>query len=360
MTITDSTKNSTTSSSARRIPRTTTAAAPPAGRLRHALCAITILAALPYLVLKVLWVCGAEVGVRGSGMRDGTLKGVNTLTIAMDAVAIGVALALVRPWGLRVPAWVLIFPMWVATGFLAPIVVGAPAAALAGAVSGGFGGNGGNSGDTSPESLSGWVFALVYGGFGVQGVALAAGFVLHARARWGRVFRIRLGELPGGPGDEPAGPALHLVRRTLVTGVSAFALVPIAAHLYWAAGGTVGHPADSNGTATRFVVESVFGLLPLVGVIGSLILAHRRDAAPARWPLAAAWTGTASMFAWGLWWELAGTISASVTKGKDLRGIAGVGGAQMLAGAVLATVLALLVVEAAAKQDSDDAAGSAR
>lgn len=335
-------------------PAAPTTASPPAGpgRTRRALCAITILAAVPYLVLKTLWVCGVDVGVQGSGMRGGAMAGANLLTIAMDGTAVAVALALVRPWGSRIPAWVLVFPMWVATGFLAPIVVGAPAAALAGALSRQSAGSGGGSG----ESLSGWVFALVYGGFGVQGVTLAAGFVLHVRARWGRLFRMPLRELTGGPSDG----AVDAVRRTLVTGVSVFALIPIAAHLYWAAGGTAGHPADPDGAASRFVLESVFGLLPLVGVIGSLILVRRRDAAPARWALVAAWTGTASMFSWGLWWELAGSIDTPVTAGKDLRGVAGVGGAQMLAGALLATVLALLVVQASAQQDAKNAAGSAR
>ncbi|GAA1975588.1 hypothetical protein [Catenulispora subtropica] len=327
---------------------TAPAAVPAPGGLRLALCATALIAALPYLVLKLLWVSGVEVGVHGSAMRGGTMVGVNLLTVGMEAVAGAVALALVRPWGLRMPAWVLVFPMWVATGFLAPVVLGAPTAALAAMVSG-QGAVGGGS--NSPESLDGWVFALVYGGFGVQGICLGAGFVLHARARWGGLFRLALRDLPGTPGTPGrTGMPVDGARRVLATGVSVFALIPISAHLYWAAGGTAGHPADPDGSASRFALESVFGLLPLVGVIGTLILVHRRDGAPARWALISAWTGTATMFAWGLWWQLAGTISTPVTAGKDLRGVAGVGGAQMLAGAVLATVLALLVVEAAAKQ----------
>lgn len=316
------------------------------GRLRRAICAATILATVPYLVLKVLWVCGVEVGVHGSGMRSGTMAGVNTLTIAMDGVAALVALALVRPWGLRAPAWLLVFPMWVATGFLAPLAVGAPLATVASLVSGQTVTKASTS---SPESLDGWVFALVYTGFGLQALGLGAGFVLHARARWGRLLRLRLRDLPVGPTD--------VLRRVVVSGVSVFALVPITAHLYWAAGGSVGHPVTTNSAASRWALESVFGLLPLVGVVGTLILVHRRDAAPARWALIAAWTGTASMFAWGMWWELAGSLNTPMTAGKDLRGVTGIGGAQMLAGAVLATVLAVLVAEAAATSNADDLAG---
>ncbi|GAA2019840.1 hypothetical protein GCM10009839_15450 [Catenulispora yoronensis] len=320
------------------------------GRLRSALCAVTIVAAVPYLTLKALWICGVGVGVHGSALRGGAMAGANAVTVLMDGTAVAVALALVRPWGLRVPAWVLVFPMWVATGFLAPVVVGAPVAALAGAASGGVGAGGRGGGGT--ESLSGWVFALVYGGFGVQGVALAGGFVLHVRDRWGRLFALRLCDLPGGVVDG--------VRRTLVTGVGVFALVPIGVHLYWAAGGAAGHPADPDGPASRFVLESVFALVPLAGVIGAVILVRRRDGAPARWALVAAWTGTAAMFSWGLWWELAGTVPTPVTRGEDLRGIAGVGAAQMLAGAVLATALALLVVEASARRECAAGPGSTR
>ncbi|NUP50772.1 MAG: hypothetical protein HOW97_26195, partial [Catenulispora sp.] len=200
--------------------------------LRITLCAITIAAAVPYLVLKALWICGIDVGVQGSAMRGGAMAGANALTIAMDGAAAAVALALVRPWGERIPAWMLVFPMWVATGFLAPIVVGAPASALAG-MAAGQGGGGGGGGGNSQESLSGWVFALVYGGFGVQGLALGAGFVLYVRARWGRLLGMRLWDLPGGAvgrtaSGKAAGAVVDAAARASVDAVTAGAAVGAA------------------------------------------------------------------------------------------------------------------------------------
>ncbi|MFD7059581.1 hypothetical protein [Streptomyces sp. NPDC059906] len=47
------------------------------------------------------------------------------------------ALVLTRPWGRRMPARSLAFPVWVATGLLAPIMAGYPLQLLARAVTGG-------------------------------------------------------------------------------------------------------------------------------------------------------------------------------------------------------------------------------
>lgn len=67
--------------------------------------------------------------------------------------------------------------MWVATGLLAPIVLGLPAGLLVQSLSGG-------SPIPQGQELSWWVFALVYGGFALLGASLAALFVRYARERW--------------------------------------------------------------------------------------------------------------------------------------------------------------------------------
>ncbi|MFD0332150.1 hypothetical protein ACFQZC_38075 [Streptacidiphilus monticola] len=177
---------------------------------------------------------------------------------------------------------------------------------------------------------------MVYTGFILQGLGLAAGFVLHARGRWGHILRWRLRELPIGP--------LAGVQRTMAAGVGAFTLIPSLVNLYWAAGGHGGLYDDGNA-ATRLVMHGVFALLPLVGVAGMLILTRHRDSGPARRPLVAAWIGTASSFSWGLWWVASGLVQSTLAGDHDMRPLIAVGCMMMLAGAVLATVLALVVAQ---------------
>jgi hypothetical protein len=300
-------------------------------RVRAWVCAGTIAATLPYLALKIAWLSGSRIGVHGDDMDSGAMAGANALTLGMDAIAALIALALARPWGLRIPAWLLVFPMWVATGFLTPIVVSAPLEALAASLSG--------SGPThaqNADQIAGWVYAVVYSGFGVQGIGLLLGFVLHARARWGWAFTLRLHDLPQG--------TVFRTHRVIISGVAAFSMIPALWHLFWAAGGAAGRPGDERSWLIRLVTDGAFGLLLLAGAAGMLVLAWRRDARPARAALVGAWLGTGTMFSWGMWWQLAAAISTPLTAGDDLRGLALLGGAQMLAGAVLATVLGLTVV----------------
>ena len=117
----------------------------------------------------------------------------NVLTILMDGAVIVLALLLTRPWGRGVPAWLLAVPMWAATGLLAPVMAGYPLQMLVRA----FGGSA-SGGDGEPF-LHAWVFAVVYTGFIVQGLALGALFVLYARDRWGRLWRGRMWDLPARP-----------------------------------------------------------------------------------------------------------------------------------------------------------------
>ncbi|MEU3350903.1 hypothetical protein [Streptomyces sp. NPDC037389] len=312
----------------------TTTQHPPISRLRKVACVGTIAATLPYLALKIAWAVGSHVGVRGDAMENSTMIGANIVTVGMDAAAAGLALALVRPRGLRIPAWLLLFPLWVATGFIAPILVGAPLSGVVAALTGGGAANHKHEHDAA-EDIAGWVFGVVYGGFILQGIGLGIGFFLYARSRWSAVFRLRLRDLPAGAG--------FAAQRITIAGVAAFSLVPSGIHLYWAAGGTGLRPDLDQTWQERLVLECVFALLPLVGSVAMLILAGRRDTRPARATLAAAWLGTGAMFAWGFWWMVCASLKVPLSEGKDMRGMGLVGSLGMLAGAVLATVLAQTV-----------------
>src|SRR5882672_8573046 len=83
----------------------------------------------PYLALKVAWLSGNAVGFNdGSLVSKPGMIAANAISFGMDFVAVGLALTFTHRWGLRVPAWLVLFPMWVATGFLPPAVLIAPLA----------------------------------------------------------------------------------------------------------------------------------------------------------------------------------------------------------------------------------------
>jgi hypothetical protein len=135
-----------------------------------------VAATVPYLALKVAWLSGGTVGLADPGFfsdRPEYAVG-NLLTVGMDAVAVLIALSFAHPWGLRLPAWVVLFPMWVATGFLVPIVVFVPFAPIA------FDDLAANSGP-----LRGWVYLFVYIGLAAQGLLLSAAFDMYCASRWG-------------------------------------------------------------------------------------------------------------------------------------------------------------------------------
>lgn len=245
-----------------------------------------ILGTVPYLLLKAAWLTGSTVGIADLSLAgDTSLFVLNTVTAGMDVVAVVVALAFTHRWGLRLPAWLVIGPMWVGTGLLAPIAVGTPIVATGMLVAGG---------ETTVRVgatpfLEPWVQPMVYAGFAWQGVTLVVAFVLYARVRWASLFTTR---------TVPLG-ATHQVRVVLATGGTVLAGLAATYHLAHAAGGSIGLPAGPRAVSA-YLVEGVNGALALVAAVGVLLLVHRVGRRP--WvPLAMTWTGSGVLFAWGLW-----------------------------------------------------------
>lgn len=126
--------------------------------LRRWICVATVVSCLPYLLLKIAWIFGWTIGVDDAQFAD-TMRVANIATAGMELTAILIAVGLVAPWGKRIPAVLLAFPMWVATGLLVPVAVGS---VLGGAIQAVTGGGNAYSGN---DAMEGWVFAVVYGGF---------------------------------------------------------------------------------------------------------------------------------------------------------------------------------------------------
>ncbi|CAM5486781.1 Histidine kinase OS=Streptomyces rutgersensis OX=53451 GN=F0345_05360 PE=4 SV=1 [Streptomyces diastaticus subsp. diastaticus] len=257
------------------------------GRTDRAAAWLAVLACLPYLTLKTAWVAGSPVGIPpGSPLLDHSLvlRLANAGTVVMDGAVIVLVLLLVRPWGLRAPWWLLLVPAWIATGLLLPIVLGYPAQLLAGLL--------GASGGEAEPFLANWVFAVVYGGFIVQALALGTLFARYVARRWPDVVRARLGGLrPGGSQRAP---------QWLAAGTLALTPLPLALQLAWAAGASAG--LDAPGSVNSRVVAATHACALLLAVAGTLSLTWRRPPRlPLGVPLAATWLGSGATLCWALW-----------------------------------------------------------
>lgn len=325
------------------------------GRARAVLRVVTMMACLPYIGLKTAWIAGSRLGIpEGSALLDGgtVLRVANGATVLMDCAVIVLALLLTRPWGKRVPAWLLVLPMWVASGLLLPIMTAFPVQ-LAVRLLGGGGGRPVGEGNSEPF-LDPWVFGVVYGGFIVQGLALGVLFALYARERWGRLWQGRLRDLPG----SPTAPAL---RATAVAAASA-ALFPGVTHLLWVTGSTAGLDAGraADRTSDFYVLEAVSLLFVVVTAVGVLLLAFRRSGRLSlRLPLVLAWAGSAEMACWGGWLSFAGLIGAGEAADRPTTVAVLTYAVQMLAGALVVTLGAYFFAERSAASQLPTAAGAA-
>jgi hypothetical protein len=234
------------------------------GRLGTAAAWISAVCCLPYLFLKVVWTLDVPVGITDrSVLDDDGWVAANALMAVIQLVGLLLVLALTRPWSRRVPAWLLLVPVWVGTGLLFEVVVGAGLMGLFSPPS-----------DTSGEDLGAfepWVYVLVYASFAGQGIALAIAFACHVRSRWGRMLGQRTGDVVARRTTPlRSWPQGHLAE--IADAVAAMTALVALVLCYWAAGGSFGlsgahaedpwmlHAARAVGAVTAGV-----GLLGLAG-----------------------------------------------------------------------------------------------
>ena len=220
---------------------------------------------------------------------------------------------------MRLPAWPLVFPMWVGTGLLEPVVAMVPI---------GYGVELLRPGTlASSSALDAWVPVVVYGGFTVQALALLTAFALYARERWAKLLR-------GNTSDVPTGPT-HRLQRLLAfaaAGLAAAAAIPPAATLF-------------AGTFNQSLQRGVAVALALLAVIGLLHLVRVRPA-PMWTAVVLSWLGTAGLFATGALLLLLNLLTVVAGEVPDPWGATELTAiVQMLAGMIGGTVAAFTLAE---------------
>ncbi len=247
--------------------------------------------ALPYLALKVVWLSGGTLGVADlEMMREPSMTALNAVTAGMDLVAILIAMAFTHRWGMRIPAWLLLPPIWVATGLQAKFALAVPIVTVADLL----------VSHATPREPGGpvqlWVYGLVYTEFVGMGIGLTLAFVLYARTRWTSVFQSTTGAMLQG--------STHGVHVCLACATSLMAVAVGALHLAWAFGATVGLAREltAQRTLSSYLVNGIDAVLAIAAAVGISMMVHRRGRhAPFGLPLALAWVGAGSLFGWGLW-----------------------------------------------------------
>ena len=284
---------------------------------------------LPYLALKAAWLSGNPIGfVDASLVSKPGMIAANVLSLGMDFAAVGLALTFTHQWGQRVPAWLVLFPMWVATGFLAPAVVLVPITLLARVMTP-------DASRSASAMLEPWVGGVVGASFGGQGAALIVAFVLYIRARWGDLLQsTTVASVPG---------QTHEVQVILANVAASMAVASGVLHLVWAFGGTIGLGV---GAQQQHVLNGIWGVMSLAGAAGVLGLVHRWRRVPVTLLLTLTWIGAGSLFAWGLWTLV--LVLPGITFGNPVGGVAirnSLSFVKFTSGMLIGLVTVLLLVE---------------
>ncbi len=239
--------------------------------VQRAAIVAAVLAIVPYLVLKLMWLNGSTVGMTGGDgldeMSSTRFVAGNSITVLLMLVAAVFVVALTRPGANRVPARLVLVLAAGATGLLCPILVGLPVGMAVQAVA---------RGEVKPAEdtdLAPWVFGVVYTGFGLLGLAMAVLVILHVLDRWGALIRQ--------PPQRPRWPS---------TLAGAVGLLPFgAAMTYWGLSGPGTNGPQGMDLPAQRTVLVVTGLLSVAAFVVPTLSSAARQ-----WPRVAwltTWTG---------------------------------------------------------------------
>ena len=239
--------------------------------VRRAALSVAVVATVPYVILKLMWLSGSTIGMTnsaGAAEMSGTrfVTG-NVVTVLMMLTALLFVFAVTRPRARRVPAWLVLVLGAGATGLLAPILLGLPVGLVIQLAVDGY------VKPADDTGLATWVFAVVYAGFGMLAVAMAVLVTAYVLERWGQLMTT--------PPHPPSRPAVVAG----ATGLLSFG----AAMLYWGAFGPGSTGPEGMDLPAQRTVLVVTGALSVAGFTVPLLGERAR-----RWPRTAwlvLWTG---------------------------------------------------------------------
>ncbi|MFJ6686802.1 hypothetical protein [Streptomyces werraensis] len=214
-------------------------------------------------------------------------RAINAATAFLAAVGILLALAFSRPWGERLPGWLVALPVWVGTGLLVPMLLLAPVLGPAAM-----------NRDQEAGSPEFWFYEQILVMVSLVGIGIGLPVALagYARARWPEAL--------GGPlvCGEPVGGSRQL--QTLLARVIAIGCVLLACVKgFWAAGGTVGLNADELDRRDLWwhMLSASASLWAFAGAWGILVLVSQRGTRRFLPPMAATWVSSGMLFSYAIY-----------------------------------------------------------
>ncbi len=242
-------------------------------------------AVTPYLVIKILWAIGLFLPTDEMG--EARWRAINATTAVLALIGILLAMAFIKPWGERLPAWTVALPVWVGTGFLVPLLLIAPILGPAAV---------GRDRDAGAADVWAYEQVLVMISLVGIGVGLPLALAGYTRSRWPEAVSGPLGSdgIPGHTRGLQAFLAMMAAAGSLLLGI---------VKVYWAAGGTVGlDPARLGDRDVWWHMLSLStGAWALAGAWGVMALATRRGSRRFLPPMAAAWVSSGMMFAYSVY-----------------------------------------------------------
>jgi len=242
------------------------------------------IAVTPYLLIKIAWTFGLFLPTEQMG--DASWRAINAATVVVAAIGILLAMAFCRPWGERLPAWLVALPVWVGTGLLVPMLLLVPVLGPAAMTR-----------DKEAGAADFWGYEQIFVMVSLVGVGICLPLALagYAKARWPEAL--------GGPIDCRQLPGhTRQLQITLGRIVAAGCILLGVIKVFWAVGGTLGiDPGmlDDRDLWWHLLTLSTGGWA-FAGAWGLLVLTTRRGSRRFLPPMVAAWISSGMLFSYNL------------------------------------------------------------
>ncbi|CAG7658704.1 hypothetical protein ACFQI7_36175 [Paenibacillus allorhizosphaerae] len=242
------------------------------------------IAVTPYLIIKIAWTFGLFLPTEQMG--DASWRAINAATAVIAAIGVLLAMAFCRPWGERLPAWLVALPVWLGTGLLVPMLLLAPVLGPAAITR-----------DKEAGAADFWAYEQIFVMVSLVGVGIFLPLALagYAKARWPEAL--------GGPTAyaELLGHTRQL-QITLAKLVAVGCILLGVIKVFWAMGGTLGiAPAMIDDRDVWWHLLSLStGVWALAGAWGLLVLTIGRGSRRFLPPMVAAWISSGMLFSYNL------------------------------------------------------------